>query len=209
MSTLYTPYVIERNSRGERTYDIFSRLLMDRIVFLGTEITDDVANVVIPQLLFLESDNPGKDVNLYINSPGGTVTAALAMYDTIQSMTSPVNTLCMGFAASAACFLLAGGRKGKRSALPHARIMMHQPSGGAQGTAADIEIRAREVLLLRSQINGLMAKHTGQPLERIERDFDRDYYMSAEEAKAYGLIDLVVAPHAGLVEETKQEPLTA
>jgi ATP-dependent Clp protease protease subunit len=209
VSTLYTPYVIERSSRGERTYDIFSRLLMDRIVFIGTEITDDVANVVIPQLLFLESDNPGKDVNLYINSPGGSVTAALAMYDTIQSMQSPVNTLCMGFAASAACFLLAGGRKGKRSALPHARIMMHQPSGGAQGTAADIEIRAREVLLLRSQINGLMAKHTGQPLERVERDFDRDYYMSAEEAKAYGLIDHVVEARGGLVAETHQAPVTA
>ena len=209
MSTLYTPYVIERSSRGERSYDIFSRLLMDRIVFVGTEITDDVANVVIPQLLFLESDAPGKDVNLYINSPGGSVTAALAMYDTIQSMTSPVNTLCMGFAASAACFLLAGGRAGKRSALPHARIMMHQPSSGAQGTAADIEIRAREVLLLRSQINGLMAKHTGQPLERIERDFDRDYYMSAEQAKAYGLIDRVVEARGELVAETQQEPITA
>ena len=209
MPTLYTPYVIERNSRGERSYDIFSRLLMDRIVFVGTEITDDVANVVIPQLLFLESDNPGKDVNLYINSPGGSVTAALAMYDTIQSMTSPVNTLCMGFAASAACFLLAGGRRGKRSALPHARIMMHQPSSGARGTAADIEIAAREVLYTRQTINRLMAKHTGQPVERIERDFDRDFYMSADEAKAYGLIDQVVEARGELVEETKQEPLTA
>jgi ATP-dependent Clp protease protease subunit len=209
MSTLYTPYVIERNSRGERSYDIFSRLLMDRIVFVGTEITDDVANVVIPQLLFLESDSPGKDVNLYINSPGGSVTAALAMYDTIQSMTSPVNTLCMGFAASAACFLLAGGRRGKRSALPHARIMMHQPSGGSRGTAADIEIAAREVLHLRTTINRLMARHTGQPVERIERDFDRDYYMSADEAKAYGLIDHVVEARGELVGETHQQPLTA
>jgi ATP-dependent Clp protease protease subunit len=209
MSTLYTPYVIERSSRGERSYDIFSRLLMDRIVFIGTEITDDVANVVIPQLLFLESDAPGKDVNLYINSPGGSVTAALAMYDTIQSMTSPVNTLCMGFAASAACFLLAGGRKGKRSALPHARIMMHQPSGGSRGTAADIEIAAREVLHLRATINGLMARHSGQPLARVERDFDRDYYMSAEEARAYGIIDSVVEARGELVPETHQESLTA
>ncbi|GJG89148.1 ATP-dependent Clp protease proteolytic subunit [Gemmatimonadetes bacterium T265] len=209
MSTLYTPYVIERSARGERTYDIFSRLLLDRIVFLGTEITDDVANVLIPQLLFLESDNPGKDVNLYINSPGGSVTAALAIYDTIQSMSSPVHTLCMGFAASAACFLLAGGRAGKRSALPHARIMMHQPSGGAQGTAADVEIRAREVLHLRAQINGLMARHTGQPLERIERDFDRDFYLSAEEARAYGIVDHVVERRGELVDETKQPAVTA
>jgi ATP-dependent Clp protease protease subunit len=209
VSTLYLPTVIERSSRGERSYDIFSRLLMDRIVFVGTEITDDVANVVIPQLLFLESDAPGKDVNLYINSPGGSVTAALAMYDTIQSMTSPVNTLCMGFAASAACFLLAGGRKGKRAALPHARIMMHQPSSGARGTAADIEIAAREVMFTRATINRLMARHTGQPVERIERDFDRDYYMSADEARAYGLIDHVVEARGELVEETKQEPLTA
>jgi len=209
MSTLYTPYVIERSSRGERSYDIFSRLLMDRIVFVGTEITDDVANVVIPQLLFLESDAPGKDVNLYINSPGGSVTAALAMYDTIQSMSSPVNTLCMGFAASAACFLLAGGRAGKRSALPHARIMMHQPSGGSRGTAADIEIAAREVLHTRTTINRLMARHTGQPVERIERDFDRDRYMSAEEARAYGIIDHVVESRGELVEETHQPSVTA
>ncbi len=209
MPTIYTPYIIERSSRGERTYDIFSRLLMDRIIFLGTPINDDVANVVISQLLFLESDNPGKDVNLYINSPGGSVSAGLAIYDTMQSMSSPVNTLCMGFAASMGCFLLAGGRKGKRSALPHARIMMHQPSGGSQGTAADIEIQAREILYLRSKMNELMAKHTGQPLERIERDFDRDRYMSAEEAKAYGLIDLVVEHRGELVAETKQESVTA
>jgi ATP-dependent Clp protease protease subunit len=208
MSTIYMPSVIERSSRGERSYDVFSRLLMDRIVFLGTEIDDDVANVIIPQLLFLESDAPGKDVNLYINSPGGSVTAALAIYDTIHSMTSPVNTLCMGFAASAACFLLAGGRRGKRSALPHARIMMHQPSGGGRGTAADIEIVAREILYTRQTINRLMAKHTQQPVERIERDFDRDYYMSAEEARSYGIIDHVVEARGELVSETKQEPVT-
>ena len=209
MSTIYMPSVIERSSRGERSYDVFSRLLMDRIVFHGTEIDDDVANVIIPQLLFLESDAPGKDVNLYINSPGGSVTAALAIYDTIQSMTSPVNTLCMGFAASAACFLLAGGRRGKRSALPHARIMMHQPSGGSRGTAADIEIVAREILHTRTTINRLMAKHTQQPVERIERDFDRDYYMSAEEAKAYGIIDTIVESRGELVAETKQDTVTA
>ena len=209
MATIYLPSIVERSSRGERTYDIFSRLLMDRIIFLGTPIDDDVANVIIAQLLFLESDNPGKEISLYLNCPGGSVSAGLAMYDTIQSMTSPVNTLCMGFAASAACFLLAGGRKGKRAALPHARIMMHQPSSGARGTAADIEIAAREVMFTRATINRLMARHTGQPVERIERDFDRDYYMSADEAKAYGLIDHVVEARGELVEETKQEPLTA
>jgi ATP-dependent Clp protease protease subunit len=199
MPTLYTPHIIERSTRGERSYDVFSRLLMDRIVFLGTAIDDDVANVIIPQLLFLEADNPGKDVHLYINSPGGSVTAALAIYDTMQHMTSPVATMCIGFAASAACFLLASGRPGRRSALPHARIMMHQPSGGVQGTAADIEIHAREVLFLRREINTLMARQCGQPLERIERDFDRDYYMSAEEAKAYGLIDDVVVRSGGIL----------
>jgi ATP-dependent Clp protease protease subunit len=209
MPTIYTPYIIERSSRGERTYDIFSRLLMDRIIFLGTPINDDVANVVISQLLFLESDNPGKDVNLYINSPGGSVSAGLAIYDTMQSMSSPVNTLCMGMAASMGCFLLAGGRKGKRSALPHARIMMHQPSGGSQGTASDIEIAAKEILYLRTKMNELMSKHTGQPVERIERDFDRDRYMSAEEAKAYGLIDTIVESRGELVEETHQPSVTA
>ncbi len=209
MPTIYTPYIIERSSRGERTYDIFSRLLMDRIIFLGTPINDDVANVVISQLLFLESDNPGKDVNLYINSPGGSVSAGLAIYDTIQSMSSPVNTLCMGMAASMGCFLLAGGRKGRRSALPHARIMMHQPSGGAQGTAADIEVAAREILYLRARMNEIMARHTGQPVERIERDFDRDYYMSAEEAKAYGIIDNVITAPGEIVEESKQPTVTA
>ena len=195
MSTLTVPYVIERSSRGERTYDVFSRLLMDRIIFLGTEINDDVANVVIAQLLFLEADAPGKDIQLYINSPGGDVSAGLAMYDTMQHLTSPVNTICMGMAASMGCFLLATGRKGKRSALPHARIMMHQPSGGtAKGTAADIEIAAKEILYLRAKMFELLGKHTGQPLERIEREFDRDRYMSAEEAVHYGIIDRVVTP---------------
>ena len=196
MPMIPNPYVIERSSRGERSYDIYSRLLMDRIIFLGTPINDDVANMVIAQLLFLEADNPGRDIHLYINSPGGSVSAGLAMYDTMQWMKSPVNTICMGMAASMGCFLLAGGRKGKRSALPHARIMMHQPSGGSQGTASDIEIQAREILYLRGKMNDLMAQHTGRPVEQIERDFDRDFYMSAEEAKGYGIIDNVVAPRA-------------
>ena len=200
MPTLYTPYVIERSSRGERTYDVFSRLLMDRIIFLGTPINDDVANVVIAQLLFLEADNPERDIHIYINSPGGSVSAGMAIYDTMQFLKSPVNTNCMGLAASMGSFLLAAGRPGKRSALPHSRIMIHQPSGGTQGTAADIEIQAREILYLRSKMNELMAKHTGRPVEQIERDMDRDRFMSAEEAKAYGLIDNVIS-YRGQIEE--------
>jgi ATP-dependent Clp protease, protease subunit len=200
MPTLYTPYVIERSSRGERTYDVFSRLLMDRIIFLGTPINDDVANVVIAQLLFLEADNPERDIHIYINSPGGSVSAGMAIYDTMQFLKSPVNTNCMGLAASMGSFLLAAGRPGKRSALPHSRIMIHQPSGGTQGTASDIEIQAREILYLRSKMNELMAKHTGRPVEQIERDMDRDRFMSAEEAKAYGLIDNVIS-HRGQMEE--------
>ena len=196
MPMIPNPFVIERSSRGERSYDIFSRLLMDRIIFLGTAINDDVANMVIAQLLFLEADNPGRDIHLYINSPGGSVSAGLAMYDTMQWMKSPVNTICMGMAASMGCFMLAGGRPGKRSALPHSRIMMHQPSGGSSGSAADIEIQAREILYLRGKMNDLMAQHTGRPVEQIERDFDRDFYMSAEEAKGYGIIDHVVSPRA-------------
>src|ERR687896_840888 len=199
MPTIYPPYVIERSSRGERTYDIFSRLLMDRIIFLGTPVNDDVANIIIAQLLFLEADNPGRDIFLYINSPGGSVSGGLAIYDTMQWLKSPVNTICMGLAASMGAFLLAAGRKGKRSALPHSRIMIHQPSGGAQGTAADIEIQAREILYLRSKMNSLYALHTGQPIETIERDMDRDRFMSAEEARAYGLIDSVFTPHKELV----------
>jgi ATP-dependent Clp protease protease subunit len=193
MSTLYPPYIIERSSRGERTYDIFSRLLMDRIVFLGVPINDDVSNIIIAQLLFLEADNPEKDIYLYINSPGGLVSSGMAIYDTMQFLKAPVNTICMGMAASMGSFLLAAGRKGKRSALPHARIMMHQPSGGTQGTAADIEIQAREILYLRAKLNDLYAKHTGQAIEQIEKDMDRDRFMSAEEAKAYGLVDHVIA----------------
>jgi ATP-dependent Clp protease protease subunit len=193
MSTLYPPYIIERSSRGERTYDIFSRLLMDRIVFLGVPINDDVSNIIIAQLLFLQADNPEKDIYLYINSPGGLVSAGMAIYDTMQFLKAPVNTICMGMAASMGSFLLAAGRPGKRSALPHARIMMHQPSGGTQGTASDIEIQAREILYLRGKLNELYAKHTQQPLEQIEKDMDRDRFMSADEAKAYGLVDHVIA----------------
>jgi len=209
MPTIYPPYVIERSQKGERSYDIFSRLLMDRIIFLGTPINDDVANIVIAQMLFLEADNPGRDIHLYLNSPGGSVSAGLAIYDTMQFMSSPVNTICMGMAASMGCFLLAGGTKGKRSALPHARIMMHQPSGGSQGTAADIEIAAREILYLRQNMNELMAKHTGRAVEQIERDFDRDRYMSAEEAKEYGIIDQIVTHRGEVVQESKQPTLTA
>ena len=189
---LYPPYIIERSSRGERTYDIFSRLLMDRIVFLGAAINDDVANIIIAQLLFLEADNAERDIYLYINSPGGVVSSGMAIYDTMQFLKAPINTICMGMAASMGSFLLAAGTKGKRSALPHARIMIHQPSGGAQGTAADIEIQAREILYLRSKMNELYARHTSQPLDAIERDMDRDRFMSAEEAQTYGLIDHVI-----------------
>ena len=196
MPIIPNPYVIERSSRGERSYDVYSRLLMDRIIFLGTPVNDDVANMIIAQLLFLEADNPGRDIHLYINSPGGSVSAGLAIYDTMQFLKSPVNTICMGLAASMGAFLLTAGAKGKRSALPNSRIMIHQPSGGASGTAADIEIQAKEIIYLRSRMNELMAKHTGRPLEQIERDVDRDRFMSAAEAVQYGLIDQVVASRA-------------
>ena len=205
MATIYPPYVIERSSRGERSYDIFSRLLMDRIIFVGTPINDDVANIVIAQLLFLEADQPGRDIFMYINSPGGSVSSGLAMYDTMQYLQSPVNTICMGLAASMGAFLLAAGRKGKRMALPHSRIMIHQPSGGAQGTAADIEIQAKEILYLRQQMNELMAKHTGTPIEQIELDIARDKFMSAEQAKEYGIIDTVISSRGDLVDVQKAQ----
>lgn len=206
MPTIYPPYVIERSSRGERTYDIFSRLLMDRIVFLGTSINDDVANIIIAQLLFLEADNPERDIWLYINSPGGIVSSAFAIYDTMQHIQAPVNTICMGMAASAGSFLLAAGAASKRAALPHARIMMHQPSGGYQGTAADIEIQAKEILYLRDKLNQLYAEHTGKTKDQIELDIDRDRFMSAEEAKNYGIIDKVIQRRAEL--ETVDETTT-
>jgi ATP-dependent Clp protease protease subunit len=199
---IYAPYVIERSSRGERSYDIFSRLLMDRIVFLGTPINDDVANVVIAQLLFLQADNPDRDINIYINSPGGSVYAGLAIYDTMQYLTAPVATICMGMAASMGAFLLAAGTPGKRSALPNSRIMIHQPSGGSQGTASDIEIQAKEVLFARQKLNELMAQHTGQTVERIAEDVDRDRYMSPADAVDYGLIDRIIEP--GALAEAKE-----
>ena len=199
---LYPPYVIERTSRGERSYDIFSRLLMDRIIFLGAPIDDNVANIVIAQLLFLEAEDPSKDVYLYINSPGGSVYAGLAIYDTVQYMNAPVNTMCMGMAASMGALLLATGNKGKRSALPNSRIMIHQPSGGSQGTAADIEIQAKEIIYARERLNEIFAKHTGQSVERITADVDRDRFMSPVEAQEYGLIDHVVT-HRGEVVATE------
>jgi len=209
MPTIYPPYVIERSPRGERSYDIFSRLLMDRIIFLGTPVNDDVANIIIAQLLFLEADNPDRDIFLYINSPGGSVSAGLAIYDTMQYLKSPVNTICMGLAASMGAFLLAGGRKGKRSALPHSRIMIHQPSQqGGGGTASDIEIQAKEILYLRGKLNELWTKHTGQPLERIERDTDRDRYLSAEESREYGIIDNVIARRGEVVESSSLQAVT-
>jgi len=205
---IYAPYVIERSSRGERSYDIFSRLLMDRIVFLGTPIDDNVANVIIAQLLFLQADNPEKDIYLYINSPGGSVYAGLAIYDTMKFLTCPVNTYCMGIAASMGSFLLAAGTKGKRYALPNSRIMLHQPSGGMQGTAADIEIQAREIIFLRERLNKIYSENTGQPVEQIGEDLDRDRFMSPEEAKEYGLIDNVITRPGEVVEIRHAEPQT-
>ncbi len=190
------PIVVEQTNRGERSYDIYSRLLKDRIVILGTPVNDDVANAIIAQLLFLESDDPDKDINLYVNSPGGVVTSGLAIYDTIQFMRAPVSTICVGQAASMGALLLTAGAKGKRYALPNARIMIHQPSGGAQGQATDIEIQAREILKVREKLNKILVHHTGQPLKKIEEDVERDYFMSAEEAKAYGLIDEVLTKRA-------------
>ncbi len=186
------PMVVEQSSRGERAYDIYSRLLKDRIVFLGTAINDDVANLVISQLLFLEAEDPDKEINFYINSPGGLVTAGMAIYDTMQYIKSPVATLCMGQAASMGALLLAAGTTGKRFALPHARILIHQPLGGFQGQATDVDIQAREILRLREELNEIMARHTGQPIDRINRDTERDFYMSGEQAKEYGLIDDVI-----------------
>ena len=190
------PTVVEQTHRGERGWDIYSRLLKDRIVFLGSPIDDDVANLVIAQLLYLESEDPDKDIMLYINSPGGVVTAGLAIYDTMQYIKSPVNTICIGQAASMAAILLAAGEPGKRFSLPNARIMMHQPLGGFSGQAADIDIQAREILKLRDRLNRILSHHTGQPLEKVEKDTDRDYYLSAEEARDYGLVDEVIYPRS-------------
>ena len=186
------PYVIEQTSRGERSYDIYSRLLKDRIIFLGEEVTDVSASVIVAQLLFLESEDPGKDIHMYINSPGGSVSAGLAIYDTMQYIKCDVSTICIGMAASMGAFLLAGGTKGKRFALPNSTIMIHQPSGGAQGQATEIQIVADHIAQTKRTLNELLAANTGQPIEVVERDTDRDNYMTAEEAKAYGLIDGVV-----------------
>ena len=186
--------VIETTAQGERGYDIYSRLLKDRIIMLGTPIDDDVANLVIAQMLFLHSEAPGKDIDLYINSPGGSVTAGLAIYDTIQSLSCDVKTYCIGQCASMGAVLLAAGTQGKRFALPHSRIMIHQPWGGAQGTAADIEIQSREIVRLRSMLNNILAYHTGKELKKIEKDTNRDFFMGAEEAVEYGLVDQVVSP---------------
>ena len=189
------PYVIEQTSRGERSYDIYSRLLKERIIFLGEEVNDVSASVIVAQLLFLEADDPNKDIQLYINSPGGSVTAGLAIYDTMQYIKCDVSTVCIGMAASMGAFLLSGGAKGKRFALPNAEIMIHQPSGGAQGQATEISIAAEQILRTRQKLNEIMAANTGQPLETIKADTERDNFMSAEEAKAYGLIDEVIAKH--------------
>ena len=190
------PTVVEQSGRGERAFDIYSRLLRERIIFLGTGIDDQVADALVAQLLFLEAEDPEKDIQIYINSPGGSVTAGLAIYDTMQQVSPDVVTICYGLAASMGAFLLSGGTKGKRLALPNARIMIHQPLGGAQGQAVDIEIQAKEILYLKDTLNGLMAEHTGQPLEKIAEDTDRDYFLSPAEAVQYGLIDRVVTDDA-------------
>ena len=192
MNMSLVPYVIEQTSRGERSYDIYSRLLKDRIIFLGEEVTDVSASLVVAQLLFLESEDPNKDISLYINSPGGSVSAGLAIYDTMNYIKCDVSTICIGMAASMGAFLLAGGAKGKRMALPNADVMIHQPSGGAQGQATEIKIVAEKILKTRKKLNEILAANTGQPLEVIERDTERDNYMTAEEAMAYGLIDKVI-----------------
>ena len=186
------PMVVEQTSRGERTYDIYSRLLKDRIIFIGTPITDELANLVIAQMLFLESEDPDKDIQLYINTPGGSVTAGLAIYDTMQYVKPPISTICMGQGASIGALLLAAGAKGKRSALPHTRILIHQPAGGFEGQATDIEIHAREILRMREELNHILARHTDQPLEKIKADTDRDFFMDGLQAKEYGIIDEVV-----------------
>ncbi len=188
----YVPTVIESSSRGERSFDIFSRLLRERIIFLGSEIDDDVANSIVAQLLLLDSENPEKDIMLYINSPGGVITAGLAIYDTMQLIKADVSTICLGDAASMGAFLLSGGTKGKRLALPNARIMIHQPLGGAKGQATDIEIEAKEILRMKTMLNELMAEHTGQKVEKIKKDTERDNFMTAQEALEYGLIDRII-----------------
>ncbi|MFD2670995.1 ATP-dependent Clp endopeptidase proteolytic subunit ClpP [Marinicrinis sediminis] len=188
----YVPMVVEQTNRGERAYDIYSRLLKDRIIFLGTPVNDVVANSIIAQMLFLAADDPEKDISLYINSPGGSITAGMAIFDTMQFIKPDVSTICVGMAASMGAFLLNAGAKGKRYCLPNSEVMIHQPLGGAEGQASDIEIRAKRILKMRDKLNQILAERTGQPLERIEKDTDRDYFMSAEEAKEYGIVDRVI-----------------
>ncbi len=192
MKSSLIPIVVEQNHRGERAYDIYSRLLKDRIIFIGSAIDDDVANLVIAQFLFLESDDPDKDIHLYINSPGGLVTAGLAIYDTMQYVKPPISTICMGQAASMAAILLAAGSPGKRLSLPNARIMIHQPQGGFQGAAADIGIQAKEILRMRERLNEILTQHTNQSIDRVQKDTDRDFFMSGEEARKYGIVDAVI-----------------
>ncbi len=205
MPYMPVPYVVEQTHRGERSYDIYSRLLKDRIVMLGTEIDDDVANVIVAQLLFLESEDPDKDISLYINSPGGSVTAGLAIYDTMQYVKPAVSTICVGQAASMGAVLLLAGARSKRYALPNSRIMIHQPMGGVRGQAADIEIHAKEILRMRARLNEIIVKHTGQPIERVEKDTERDYFMGALEAKQYGIIDEVVVQKKQAIREPEKK----
>ena len=204
MKAQYIPYVIEQTGRGERVYDIYSRLLKDRIIFIGSPIDDHVANLVIAQLLFLEAEDPEKDIYIYINSPGGVVSAGLAIYDTMQYIKPDVSTICVGMAASMAAILLAAGTKGKRYALPHSRIMIHQPMGGVQGQATDIEIHAKEIIKLKNMLNQILSKHTGQPIEKIEKDTDRNFFMSPEEAKEYGIIDEVITSRKEMMSDGKK-----
>ncbi len=201
----YVPYVIEQTGRGERTYDIYSRLLKDRIIFLGSEVNDAVADVIAAQLLFLESEDPEQDIHLYVNSPGGSVTAGLAIYDTMQYVTPDVSTMCVGQAASMGAVLLTAGAPGKRFALPHSRIMLHQPLGGVQGQATDIDIHAREVLRIREELNNILVRHTGQTLKRIEKDTDRDMFMTSKQALEYGVIDEVISSRKKDADEEEQK----
>jgi len=197
------PMVIEQTGRGERAYDIFSRLLKERIIFIGTPMDDEISNLIIAQMLFLASEDSDKDINIYVNSPGGVVTAGLAIYDTMQYLKCPITTICIGQAASMGAMLLAAGSKGKRYALPNARIMIHQPLGGAQGQATDIEIQTKEIMRVKKLLNEILAKHTGQPLTKIEKDTDRDFYMSAQEALEYGIVDEVIETKKGIIKASK------
>ncbi len=200
---MLVPMVVEQTNRGERAYDIYSRLLKERIVFLGTPIDDYVANLITAQLLFLDGEDPGKEIFMYVNSPGGVVTSGLAIYDTMQYIKSPVSTICVGQAASMGAVLLCAGKKGKRFALPNARVMIHQPLGGTQGQATDIEIHTKEILKMRENLNGIIAKHCGQAIERVRKDTDRDYFMGAEEAKSYGLVDEIIVNRVTVTEKPK------